>query len=134
MAQNWSSRSEVSTGPGLAGSFDVVIVSFVFHWVARKRLAGSVAAVDALLRDGGALIIADFLPDRPCARRYHHREDIAMYTYKQDYTRCFTALGTYSEEQREVFAHSGGSGTVIDPQERAMCALLSKDLDRYERA
>lgn len=112
--------------PGITGDFDLIIVSFVFHWVARDRLAASVSAVDALVRKGGALIVADFLPDEPCARRYHHREDVEIWTYKQDYTRCFTDLGTYREEKREIFDHSGAAGHTIDPQDRAVCALLRK--------
>lgn len=111
--------------PGLRGRFDLVIVSFVFHWVARDRLAGSISAVDRLVRDGGALIVADFLPDRPCARPYHHRTDVEIYTYKQDYSACFTDLGTYVEMDREVFSHGGNAGP-IDEQDRAMCALLRK--------
>jgi SAM-dependent methyltransferase len=119
--------------PELDGPFDAVIVSFVFHWVARDRLAASVAAIDGLVRDGGALIISDFLPDSPCARPYHHRRDVEIYTYKQDYARCFISLATYEEVEREVFAHSGGTGAAIDPQDRAVCALLRKDLEGYER-
>lgn len=114
--------------PGVEGEFDAVIVNFVFHWVARSRLAASIAAVDALVRDGGILIIADFLPDRPCARRYHHRTDVEIYTYKQDYPGIFTALGTYAELARDIFSHSGSSARPIDEQDRAVCALLRKNL------
>lgn len=133
--RRWS-QLELAVGtldrPMLAGPFDVVIVSFVFHWVARERLAASVAAVDELLPDGGVLIIADFLPDQPCARPYHHRPDAEIYTYKQDYARCFTGLGTYQEVERQVFAHSGNSGSAIDSQDRALAALLRKDLCAYK--
>lgn len=114
--------------PCIEGEFDAVIVNFVFHWVARSRLAASVAAVDALVRDGGALIIADFLPDRPCARPYHHRTDVEIYTYKQDYSGIFTALGTYAELARDIFSHSGSRAEPIDPQDRAVCVLLRKNL------
>lgn len=129
---------ELSVGsldePAIRGNFDLVIVSFVFHWVARERLAASIAGVDALIRDGGALILADFLPDEPCARPYHHRQDTEIYTYKQDYARCFTGLGTYVELEREVFSHGGSNGTDMDPQDRAMCALLRKVAPRNESA
>ncbi|HEX2673868.1 MAG TPA: class I SAM-dependent methyltransferase [Polyangiaceae bacterium] len=134
--QRWS-QLELAVGtldrPGLTGPFDVVIVSFVFHWVARERLAASLAAIDELLRDGGVLIIADFLPDQPCARAYHHRTDVEIYTYKQDYARCFTGLGTYEEVERKAFAHSGNSGSAMDPQDRAVAVLLRKDLAAYRR-
>ena len=111
--------------PGFDEQFDLVIVSFVLHWVARERLAASINAIDAMVRDGGSLIIADFLPDHPCARPYHHRNDVEIYTYKQDYRRCFTDVTTYSEIEHELFAHSGVEGE-IDPQDRAVCALLRK--------
>ena len=107
-------------------TFDVVIVSFVLTWVARPRLAASIAGIDALVRPGGALVLADFLPDAPCARPYHHRTDVEIYTFKQDYTACFTDLGTYAEVEREVFSHDGATSVDIDPQDRAMCALLRK--------
>ena len=112
--------------PGFDETFDVVIVSFVLTWVARPRLAASIAGIDALVRPGGALVLADFLPDAPCARPYHHRTDVEIYTFKQDYTACFTDLGTYAEVEREVFSHDGATSVDIDPQDRAMCALLRK--------
>lgn len=120
--------------PVIAGTFDLVIVCFVLHWVSRDRLAASVSGIDALVRDGGALIVADFLPDRPCARKYHHRSDVEIYTFKQDYTRCFTGLGFYGEIEREIFAHSGSPNAEIDPQERSICALLRKDMSSYQSA
>lgn len=119
--------------PGLAGQFDVVIVSFVFHWVARERLARSVAAIDELVTEGGALIIADFLPDRPCARTYHHRTDVALFTYKQNYADCFLGLGLYEQLEQSIYSHSH-EGEAVDPEDRAVCALLRKNLTLYERA
>src|SRR5215218_10202318 len=112
--------------PGFDEQFDLVIVSFVLCWTARARLAQSIDGIDRLVRAGGALILADFLSDRPCARPYHHRSDVKIYTYKQDYTECFTSLGNYAEIDREVFSHSGVPATEIDPQDRAVCALLRK--------
>lgn len=116
--------------PNIDGKFDVVIVSFVFHWVARERLSKSIAAVDSLVADGGALIIADFLPDAPCARIYHHRAAADVFTYKQDYPAAFLGLGIYSQEEMEIFSHSGGDAP-IDPQDRAVCTMLRKNLAAY---
>jgi len=108
--------------------FDLVIVSFVLHWVARERLCASIDAIDALVRDRGALIVADFLPDAACARRYHHRTDVEIFTYKQDYVECFTRLGIYAEIDRQVFSQSGEASADIDPQDRAVCVLLRKSI------
>lgn len=115
----------------LLGVFDVVIVSYVFHWVTRDRLADSISAVDHLVRDGGALIIVDFLPDEPCKRRYHHRSDVEIYTYKQDYSACFKSLGFYAELHHQIFSHSSGTDEIPNAQDRAFCSLLRKDLSVY---
>lgn len=120
--------------PAIHGRFDLVIVSFVLHWVSRELLARSVAAIDNLVADGGALVIADFLPDAPCARRYHHRQDVKLFTYKQDYFAAFTGLGIYRQEKSQIFAHSAAKQPK-DSQDRAACALLRKSLiDGYSVA
>jgi hypothetical protein len=59
---------------------------------------------------------------------------VALFTYKQDYTRCFTGLGIYAEIERIVFAHSPAPGTDVDPQNRALAALLAKQLTGYAQA
>ena len=120
--------------PNLNGPFDLVIVSFVLHWVARERLAQSIACIDGLVRENGLLVVADFLPDQPTARRYHHRPDIDLFTFKQDYAACFLGLGFYEELGRDIFAHSRKTGQHIDPQDRAACTLLRKRLSLYEPA
>lgn len=119
--------------PALPGRFDVVILSFVLHWVSRERLAASIAAIDRLVYDGGCLIIADFLPDRPSVRRYHHLDDVEVQTYKQDYAACFSSLGFYEELARDVYAHDGGAEEPTD-QNRAACTLLRKSVGLYAPA
>ena len=119
--------------PPALGEFDLVIVSFVFHWVDRSRIARAIAAVDSLVRPGGALLLADFLPDSPCRRRYHHRSDVDLFTYKQDYAECFLALHTYELLAKSVFDHAAPeleSSEVAD-QDRAGCFLLRKTLSGY---
>lgn len=119
--------------PPFAEQFDLVIVSFVLHWVNRQRLSRAIAAVDGLVASDGLLVIADFLPDRPCARRYHHRDDVALYTYKQDYPSVFTALQTYRNVAQLTFSHDHQGlrvGPAID-QDRAVVAVLHKQPDAY---
>ena len=50
--------------------FDIVYLTFVFHWIDRSYLLKTVAEIDRVLRNGGRLIIADFCPNkpRPCGR------------------------------------------------------------------
>jgi SAM-dependent methyltransferase len=127
---------ELAVGPAdvppIEGPFDAVIVSFVLHWVDRARLAATIAAIDALVAPGGVLLLADFLPDSPCARRYHHRSDCEVYTYKQDYSHCFGALGFYQEEEAVVFAHGAAAGApVAHEQDRAFAKAMRKTLAGY---
>lgn len=121
-------KSGLADSPPFEGPFDLVTISFVLHWVDRTRLARTISAIDGLVSDGGLLILSDFLPDRPCSRRYHHRDDVKLFTYKQDYSKAFTGLGIYTEIGRHVFPHDGGE-PQLDPsndQDRAMCALFVK--------
>ena len=121
------------TWPPFEQRFDLVIVSFVLHWIDRAELVRAIAAVDQLVAPGGWLAIADFLPDRPCKRRYHHRDDVVLYTFKQDYASAFTGLGLYEEVARVAFPHSQAGGVIghVAGGERAGCALLKKPLDNY---
>jgi len=127
-------RQGLADSPPFDGPFDLVIVSFVLHWVDRSHLAKAIAAIDGLVADGGILLLSDFLPDRPCARRYHHRQDVSLFTYKQDYAAAFTGLGLYREVARRVFAHDDPSKTpsASTDQDRAMGAVLVKSTNYPE--
>lgn len=63
--------------PYADSSFDLVLLSFVLHWVDPALLLRTVAEVDRVLRDKnskrpGILAIADFAPDSPHSRPYRH--------------------------------------------------------------
>lgn len=110
-------------------TFDLVIVNFVLHWVGRASLSRAIAAIDCAVKPGGHLILGDFLPDRPIRRDYAHKP--GLFTYKQDYAACFTALGLYGEIERRIFdhddpAHPEVAPDAIDPQRRGACVLLRK--------
>lgn len=118
--------------PPVEGPFDLVIVSFVLHWVDRARLARTVAALDELVDDDRYLIVADFLPDAPCRTAYHHLPEGTAYTYKQDYRAPFLGLGFYRELSAEIFAHGkDANGGAIPEQDRGVCALLAKSFSAY---
>jgi SAM-dependent methyltransferase len=87
-------RGTASAVPVL-GTFDLVIVNFVFHWIDRRNLLHAVAEVDRLVGDGGYLLIGDFHPVNRLRVRYHHLEDREVHTYKQDYAAAFLASGLY---------------------------------------
>ncbi len=116
----------------LRAPVDLIIVNFVFHWMDRSRLLSAVAEIDRLLVDGGYLILGDFLPANRTRVRYHHRGDLRMYTYKQNYADVFLASGLY--ETVGMLAGDHGSrdlkpdGTQAD---RIATTLLHKQLDAH---
>jgi len=75
--------------------FDLIIASYVFHWIDRSSLLRAVAEIDRLLGDGGFLIIADFCPSNLTKVRYHHLLGEEVYTYKQNYAAPFLGSGMY---------------------------------------
>jgi SAM-dependent methyltransferase len=113
--------------------FDLTIVSYVLHWIDRTTLALTVSEIDRVTRDGGILIIGDFLPDFPQRRVYHHAPGHLIYTYKQDYARLFEALGTYRELARVTYNHDSTSACIqASPStERGVCVMLQKSLQGY---
>lgn len=115
------------------GAFDLVIIYFVLHWVDRSTLARSISEIDRVVKDGGLLIVGDFLPDVPQRRKYHHLPDENVFTYKQDYTRIFENLCTYRELARVTFRHDApGEGIGDAPSgSRAFCSVLRKSLQDY---
>ena len=120
--------------PLASGSADLVIVSFVLHWLDRSRLLAAVAEIDRVLRDGGHLLLSDFLPDAPTRVRYHHRPEVDIWTYKQDYAQPFLASGLYGEIERVVIDHRTGqpADPALDQRERGFVSVLQKDLQgRY---
>jgi ubiquinone/menaquinone biosynthesis C-methylase UbiE len=106
----------------LAETFDVVIVNFVLHWVDRSVLFASLARIDAMVRDGGHLIIGDFSPSQPTRTRYHHLPSENIYTYKQDYAAAFKASCMYDEVAMVMGSH-GAETFATAPSERDRSAV-----------
>jgi SAM-dependent methyltransferase len=117
------------------GEFDLVIASFVLHWVDRARLFATAAALDRVLADGGRLVISDFLPDRPQRVPYHHRPDAEVWTYKQDYAAFWAASAVYKIEDRRVYDYrTRQASDAAPPEQRFAVTLLRKNLSGYVSA
>lgn len=112
--------------PALPGPFEVVIVSFVLHWVDRRQLLASLAAVDAQVADGGCVIIADFLPEHPLRREYQHLAGQGVYTYKNDYPAMLLGTGLYRPLLRQSFDYPGFSPAKVGSPDRAQVAVLER--------
>lgn len=100
-------RSTVAAMRFTPAWFDLVIVSFCFHWIDRSHLLRSVSEIDRVLKPSGYLIINDFAPRFPCKRAYKHRE--GLWTYKQKYWEIFTASGLYSLRALSHYDYDTGS-------------------------
>lgn len=112
--------------PPLHATFDVVIVSFVLHWVDRRRLLASLAAVDACVADNGCLVISDFLPEHPLRREYHHLAGQGVFTYKNDYPAMLLSTGLYRPLLRQSLDYPGFAAAVPGSVDRAQVAVLER--------
>jgi ubiquinone/menaquinone biosynthesis C-methylase UbiE len=95
-------------------SFDLIIISFVFHWIDRQILPSVISEADRVLKNKGLIIITDFFPLFPKRVKYKHLKEYKVYTYKGDYTKMFERLGCY----QNIGRISGQYGT------RKICVQL----------
>jgi SAM-dependent methyltransferase len=124
-------RGTASSVP-LRDPFDLVIVNFVFHWIDRRSLLRSVAEMDRLVRDGGYLLIGDFLPANQLQVPYHHLEGEKVYTYKQNYAELFLASGLYHSVSFLTAHHATKELHARVPEhERIGTWLLRKELSGH---
>ena len=121
-------RGSASSLP-LKECFDLVIVNFVFHWIDRATLFKSLAETDRLVQDGGFLLIGDFLPANQMQVHYHHLQDAAVRTYKQNYAATFLASGLYHPVCLLASHHAAnGLDARATEEDRIGTWLLRKEL------
>jgi SAM-dependent methyltransferase len=115
------------------GSFDLVIVNAVMHWVDRDKLLPTVSEIDRVLKAAGHLIVGDFLPAVPQRIKYHHLPGADVWTYKQDYPHLWLASNLYSEQYTLIADHSTKMVTErVDPAHRWKVTILKKEpRDQY---
>ena len=107
--------------------FDLVIVSFVLHWVDRSTLLRSVAEIDRVVRPLGHLVIADFLPRAPERVDYHHLPGAGVWTYKQDYAEIFLVTRLYERAALLTYEADNWAWAVdVDPAHRCAVSVLRK--------
>lgn len=113
-------------------SADLVVVGGVMCWIAREQLMDAVANIVRPLRPGGVLALGDFLPDVRQRRRYHHRDDVDLYTWKMDYTGLFLATGLFRVLDRTAFDYASAldqptPGAEADRYEFSLLERVSND-------
>ena len=118
--------------PPVEKAADVVIVMGVLCYLDRSLLSKTVFEIDKLVKDGGYLLIGDFLPGFPVKREFSH--DPSQKIFKLDYSQAFTSLGTYSEVAKINFNADKEINLSLEKcgnNERFACVLLNKSLDDY---
>ena len=117
----------VASALPLKGAFDLVLVPFVLHWVARERLLQSISEIDRVLSDNGLLLISDFAPDFPTRVHYHHLAHDEVYTFKLDYAQIFSSTAMYATVGRLAFDHDEHRlGVDVSGPKRGVSTLLRK--------
>jgi SAM-dependent methyltransferase len=108
-------------------SYDLVITNGIFCWIDRRSLLASMSEIDRVLKPEGHLLIGDFAPFSPKKSRYHHRLDVELYTYKQDYSALFLATAGYVPITQQVLDYrSFQPAADIPERERYSVTLLRK--------
>ena len=129
---------DVATSDALPyrSTFDLVLMSFVLHWVDRELLMRTVAEVDRVLCDAdetgtnpGFLAIADFDARAPHRQRYRHRE--GLWTSKMDYAALWGANPSYTTLERFTWSttverRSSEMGHEFEDEHRSI-VILGKD-------
>lgn len=94
------------------GEFDVVIYGFALYLCDPKDFLSIAREGDAVLADGGHLIIHDFaVPLHPFKRPYQHRDGI--WSYHFDQPQLWLAHPAYSMVAGQMNASDGGAITVL---------------------
>jgi SAM-dependent methyltransferase len=109
------------------GSFDLVIVHFVLHWIDRRNLLRCVAEIDRVVADGGYLVIGDFHPWHATSNKYHHLPDENVMTFKQDYAQLFVASELY-QPVGMLTSYGFKLDAAVPDDRRAGVTLLRKRL------
>ncbi len=91
-------------------TFDTVIVGHFEYLLPRSELFALASEIDRLLRDGGHLVVMDFLYPHAVSAPYTHDDQLRV--FKHDPSRPWTWSPTYSLIGRQVYELSK------DPQHR----------------
>jgi len=106
--------------------FDMVIYGFCLYQVDPEDLFQIVKEGDRILKDGGHLIVYDFLPDAPHSRNYGHVKELK--TYKMNHAQLWLAHPYYSLKHSNHYPHE--EGEMITSDTRVGVTVLHKNIQR----
>jgi ubiquinone/menaquinone biosynthesis C-methylase UbiE len=104
-------------------SFDLVVFGFCLCLVDPCDHFKAMAEADRVLRDGGALVINDFLEPNPYFNDWHHQPDCKC--YKMDYSRYLLASPAYTLIAR---IPAVGDASMLQRDKRSTTDVLIKNL------
>lgn len=108
-------------------SSDIVIHGFCLYLCDRSELFRVAAETDRILKNGGILIIIDFLPPFPYRNPYNHRP--GLFSYKMDYAEMFAWNPAYYREYVETATFSGTERRAVSPDIRTGMTVLRKQTE-----
>lgn len=113
-----SPKIKMNLEPAIA-SCDLVIIGFCLYLVQPESLLYWAHHADAILKDGGHLVIWDFLPDNPHSRIFEHNKDLR--SRKMNHAKLWLSHPGYSIVYRKVHNRE-------DDNECTHVSILKKDL------
>lgn len=105
--------------------FDMVIYGFCLYACDPSELFQIAREGDRILKDGGHLVVYDFLPDHPHSRNYKY--DRMLRSYKMNYANLWLVHPHYKRAHQRVFAHE--EGEKINHDTRVAVTILKKDVE-----
>jgi ubiquinone/menaquinone biosynthesis C-methylase UbiE len=108
-------------------SADIVIAGFCLYLCDRSELFKIAYEIDRILKEGGLLLIVDFLPPFAYKNPYHHKEGLS--SYKMDYSQMFVWNPEYTMmclEVADLTNHIAGDNS---PDTRVGLTVLKKSLE-----
>ena len=99
------------------GFYDIIIFGFCLYLVDREELLLIAGHADRALKDGGHIVIHDFVPEYSYKRTYEHKA--GLWSFKMDHSKLWLSHPSY----RLVEMTSTG-----EDDERVGVAVLKKDM------
>lgn len=125
-------KLDVGTAEALpwdSASMDVLVYGFCLYLVDRSQLFAVAQEGDRVLKDGGLLVVLDFVPPFPYRNPYKHKEGI--WSYKMDHASLWDWNPAYQRIHCQVFPHGEAeAGTEAGiPDDRIGVTVLCKSTE-----
>ncbi len=114
--------------PVPSGSVDLCLCVFLLHCLSRETLLLAASEIDRVLAWGAYLLLADFDPDRPMQRPWHHRAGLWTFKLPRAGAGIFESTGLYRQVAYLSYDHDGHQlGGAVSDDRRGAIVLLRKE-------